>query len=178
MTAHPQRSLATPEALKQTVQENWTRLEKDILTEANALWQPCIDCLRNGERPPYYTLLAPLNHQTTKPPNHQTSVSPQMAKDYVVRLKKLAVNNWVPEQRPRPALGYVGFEEVTRRGATGFDEFIEQSLDDEKFSPVDQSKWLFSHSGMRIPSDEVFDRSYRAEIIRRISDEGVGFGRY
>ncbi|EAZ99591.1 hypothetical protein [Marinobacter sp. ELB17] len=170
MTVHPQRSLATPEVLKQTVQENWTRLEKDILTEANALWQPCIDCLRNGERPPDYTLLAPLNHQA--------SVSPQMAKDYVVRLKKLAVNNWVPEQRPRPALGYVGFEELAGEHATELDEFIDRSLTDGKFFPVDQSKWLFSHSGMRIPSEEVFDRSYRAEIIRRISDEGVGFGRY
>ena len=171
MTVHPQRSLATPEVLKQTVQENWTRLEKDILTEANALWQPCIDCLRNGERPPDYTLLAPLNHQA--------SVSPQMAKDYVARLKKLAVNNWVPEQRPRPALGYVGFNEVAGERAGLFrDRFIENKLFDESWLATDQSKWLFSHSGMRIPSEEVFDRSYRAEIVRRISDEGVGFGRY
>ena len=71
MTAHPQRSLATPAGLKKTVKENWARLEKDILAEANALWQPCIDCLRNGERPPDYTLLAPLNHHA--------SVSPHMA---------------------------------------------------------------------------------------------------
>ena len=171
MTVHPQRSLATPEVLKQTVQENWTRLEKDILTEANALWQPCIDCLRNGERPPDYTLLAPLNHQA--------SVSPQMAKDYVARLKKLAVNNWVPEQRPRPALGYVGFNEVAGERAGLFrDRFIENKLFDESWLATDQSKWLFSHSGMRIPSEEVFDRSYRAEIVRRISEEGVGFGRY
>ncbi|UQG62141.1 alpha/beta hydrolase [Marinobacter sp. M3C] len=170
MTAHPQRSLATPETLKQTVQENWTRLEKDILTEANALWQPCIDCLRNGERPPDYTLLAPLNHQA--------SVNPQMAKDYVLRLKKLAANNWVPEQQPRPALGYVGLDEVTRRGAAEFDDFIDRSLTDGKFIPVDQSTWLFSHSGMRIPSEEVFNRSYDAAIMRRVVNEGGGFGHY
>ena len=161
---------ATFDRVKSDIEANWVRLEKDILTEATALWQPCIDCLRNGERPPDYTLLAPLNHKA--------SVSPQMAKDYVLRLKKLAVNNWVPEQRPRPALGYVGFDEVTRRGAAEFDDFIDRSLTDGKFIPVDQSKWLFSHSGMRIPSEDVFDRSYRAEIVRRISDEGVGFGRY
>jgi len=171
MTAHPQRTLATPKALKQTVQENWTRLEKDILTEANALWQPCIDCLRNGERPSDYTLPAPLNHQA--------SVSPEVAKDYVLRLKKLAGNNWVPEQRPRPALGYVGFNEVAGERAGLFrDRFIENKLFDESWLATDQSKWLFSHSGMRIPSEEVFDRSYRAEIIRRISDGGVDFGRY
>ena len=170
MATHPQRSLYVPEALKQTVKENWARLEKDILTEANALRQPCIDCLRNDERPPDYTLLAPLNLRA--------SVSPQVAKDYVLRLKKLAVNNWVPEQRPRPALGYVGFEEVRDERATAFDRFLYESLNENKLIPVDQSKWLFSHSGMRIPSEEVFNRSYDAAIIRRVLDEGGGFGRY
>ena len=134
------------------------------------MWQPCIDCLRNGERPPDYTLLAPLNHQA--------SVSPQMAKDYVVRLKKLAVNNWVPEQRPRPALGYAGFDEITDERASEFDSFLHESLNDGKLIPVDQSKWLFSHSGMRIPSEEVFNRSYDAAIIHRVVNEGGGFGRY
>ncbi|KKN08586.1 hypothetical protein LCGC14_1055150, partial [marine sediment metagenome] len=128
-------------------------------------------CLRNGERPPEYTLLSPLNHRA--------SVSPQIAKDYVLRLKKLAVNNWVPEQPPRPALGYVGFDEVTGETAGPFrDKFLEDRLLNESWSVVDQSRWLFSHSGMRIPSEEVFNRSYRAEVMRRISDEGVGFGRY
>ena len=51
-TAHPQRSAYVPEALKQTVKANWDKLEKHILAEAKALWQPCVDCLRNGERPP------------------------------------------------------------------------------------------------------------------------------
>ncbi|MGO1659295.1 MAG: alpha/beta hydrolase [Marinobacter sp.] len=170
MTAYPQLSEHVPEALKRTVKANWNRLEQDILAEADALWQPCIDCLRNGERPPEYTLLAPLNHRA--------SVSPQVAKDYVLRLKKLAVNHWFPELPPRPALGYVGFKEVTRKDASGFDEFIEQLLDDEKFFPVDQSKWLFSHSGMRIPSHEVFKRSFMDEIIEPILKEGVGFGSY
>ncbi|MBQ0747611.1 MAG: alpha/beta hydrolase [Marinobacter sp.] len=171
MTVHPQRSLYVPEALKQTVKENWARLGKDILTEANALRQPCIDCLRNGERPPDYTLLSPLNLRA--------SVSPQAATDYVLRLKKLAVNKWIPEQPPRPALGYVGFEEVARKDAAGFDEFIEDALDDEKFTPVDQSKWLFSHSGMRIPSKEVFNRSYKEAIIERLKElGGKQFGRY
>ena len=170
MTTYPQLSSYVPEALKQTVKANWDRLEQDILAEANALWQPCIDCLRNGERPPEYTLLAPLNHRA--------SVSPQVAKDYVLRLKKLAVNDWVPELPPRPALGYVGFDGVTGEGATEFDEFLDDALRDGTFFPVNQSQWLFSHSGMRIPSEEVFSRSYEAAIMRRVLDEGVGFGRY
>ncbi|MBQ0833321.1 alpha/beta hydrolase [Marinobacter sp.] len=164
-TAHPQRSAYVPEALKQTVKANWDRLEKDILAEANALWQPCIDCLRNGERPPEYTLLSPLNHRA--------SVSPQVAKDYVLRLKRLAVNDWFSEQSPRPALGYVGFAKVTGEGAGSFrDGFIEDNLQDGSWAEVDQSSWLFSHSGMRIPSDEVFKRSYKEAVVDRLKGQG------
>ena len=101
-----------------------------------------------------------------------------MAKDYVLRLKKLAVNDWVPEQPPRPALGYVGLDEIADNTSPNFDQFISRLLDEDIIYQANQSTWLFSHSGMRIPSEEVFNRSYRAEIIRRISDEGVGFGRY
>ncbi|MDN6319412.1 MAG: hypothetical protein L0J77_06575 [Marinobacter sp.] len=170
MTTYPQLSEHVPEALKRTVKANWDRFEQDILAEADALWQPCIDCLRNSERPPDYTLLAPLNHRA--------SVSPHIAKDYVLRLKKLAVNDWVPEQPPRPALGHVGFDEVTGEHATELDEFIDRSLTDGKFIPVDQSTWLFSHSGMRVPSEEVFKRSFVDEIMEPILKEGVGFGSY
>ncbi|WP_304103189.1 hypothetical protein, partial [Marinobacter antarcticus] len=150
--------------------ENWARLEKDILAEANALWQPCIDCLRNGERPPEYTLLSPLNHRA--------SVSPKVAKDYVLRLKKLAVNNWVPEQPPRPALGYVGFKEVAGESAIEFDVFLDESLANGKLFPVDQSKWLFSHSGMRVPTQELFEETYQQEIMQNNLIKNSKFGRY
>jgi hypothetical protein len=150
---------------------NWARLEKDLLAEAESLWQPCIDCLRRGDRPPQYTLLAPLNHRA--------SVSPELARDYLRRLRKLALNHWRPEHPPRPALGYVGFEAVAgdKAGAER-DEFIELQLESEKFTPLDQSKWLFSHSGMKIPSQEVFEKSFSDAIMRRIVEEGTGFGRY
>ncbi|OHY81313.1 alpha/beta hydrolase [Marinobacter sp. AC-23] len=171
MTAHPQRSLTTPEALKRTILENWARLEQDILAEAKALWQPCVDCLRNGERPPEYTLLAPLNHRA--------SVSLKVAKDYVSRMKKLAVNKWVPEQPPRPALGHVGFDEVAGERAGSFrDRFVENNLLDESWFATDQSTWLFSHSGMRIPNDEIFERSYVDVILDSVLKKGAGFGGY
>ncbi|WP_144778755.1 alpha/beta hydrolase [Marinobacter maritimus] len=169
-TAHPQRSAYVPEAVKKTVQANWDRLEKDILAEADALWQPCIDCLRNGERPPDYTLLAPLNHRA--------SVSLQIAKDYVFRLKKLAVNGWFPEQSPRPALGYVGFDEVANEEATAFDKFIFESLNDGKFIPANQSKWLFIHSGMKTPTQELFEEIYQREIMQNRLLANSKFGRY
>ncbi|MDN6319408.1 MAG: hypothetical protein L0J77_06555 [Marinobacter sp.] len=169
-TTHPQRSAYVPDALKQTVKANWNKLEQDILAEASALWQPCVDYLRNGERPPEYALLAPLNHRA--------SVSPQVAKDYVFRLKKLAVNDWLPEQPPRPALGYVGFDEVADSKSRDFDQFINSLIGKDEVEQVDQSKWLFSHSGMRIPSHEVFKRSFMDEIMEPILKEGVGFGSY
>lgn len=170
MTAHPQRSLATPEVLKQTIKENWVKLKKDILAEANALWQPCIDCLRNGERPPDYILLAPLNHRA--------SVSPEVAKDYVLRLKKLAVNNWAPEKPPRPALGYVGLEEVADNASPDFDQFISSLLDKSEIDQVNQSTWLFSHSGMRIPTQELFEEVYQREIMQNRLLANSKFGRY
>ncbi|WP_100639232.1 alpha/beta hydrolase [Marinobacter salexigens] len=170
-TAHPQRSAYVPEVLKQTVKANWGRLEQEILAEANALWQPCIDCLRIGERPPEYTLLSPLNHRA--------SISPQVAKDYVLRLKRLAVNGWFPKQSPRPALGYVGFAKVTGEG-TGFfrDGFIEDNLQDGSWAEVDQSSWLFSHSGMRIPTQELFEEVYQREIMQSQLLANSKFGRY
>ncbi len=141
------------------------------MAEAQSLRQPCIDCLRNGERPPQYTLLAPLNHRA--------SVSPEVARDYIERLKALALNLWWPEKAPRPALGYVGFEEVTGdQNSPQFDAFIGRNFDQRKFIPIDQTKWLFSHSGMRIPSNEVFEKSYTDAIMSPILKEGVGFGRY
>ena len=167
---YSKRSLYVPEALKQTVKENWVRLEKDILAEANALWKPCIDCLRNGERPPDYTLMAPLNHRA--------SISPQVAKDYVLRLKKLAVNNWVPEQPPRPALGYVGLNELLDENTADFDESINRLVTDQVVEQTDQSTWLFSHSGMRIPTQELFKEVYQREIMKNRLLANSKFGRY
>ena len=102
-----------------------------------------------------------------------------MAKDYFVRLKKLAVNNWVPEQPPRPALGYVGFDEVAGdESSLHYDAFLADERDKGKIAIVNQTDWLFSHSGMRIPSQEVFEKSFMDEIMEPILKEGVGFGRY
>jgi len=170
MTTYPHLSAHVPEAFKQTVKANWDRLEHDILAEANALWQPCVDCLRNCERPPEYTLLSPLNHRA--------SVCPQVAKDYVLRLKKLAVNDWFPEQSPRPALGYVGFDEVAGENASAFDVFLDEALAVERFFPVDQSEWLFSHSGMRVPTQELFEEVYQREIMQSQLLANSKFGRY
>lgn len=158
--------------LRRRALQNWQRLEQDIIAEARALWQPCIDCLRKGERPPRYRLLAPLNHRA--------SISVEVAKDYIQRLRKLAVNNWQTEQPPRPALGYVGFEEVADNPESRhLDRFIQEKRNTGVFQVVNQSTWLFSHSGMRIPSQEVFEKSFKEAIMDRILEaKGGSFGRY
>lgn len=156
--------------LRRRALQNWQRLEQDIIAEARALWQPCIDCLRKGERPPRYRLLAPLNHRA--------SISVEVAKDYVQRLKKLAVNSWQTVQQPRPALGYVGFEEIGDDSAPNYDPFLANALDNEKLIPVNQSKWLFSHSGMKIPSKVLFEEIFKREIMQNRLLKQSGFGRY
>lgn len=171
LVAHPQRSAHSTQSLKQKISDNWARLEQDILDEAAALWQPCVDCVRNGQRPPRYTLLAPLNHRA--------SISVNLARDYVRHLRKLAMNRWVPERQPRPALGYLGFEEVAGEKAGTFrDEFIEEALRSGRWFVVDQSRWLFSHSGMRVPSEELFEEIYRREIMENRLLATSSFGRY
>jgi len=150
---------------------NWRRLEQDILAEAAALQEHCIRCLRNAEKPPEYRLLAPLNHRA--------SVSIDTARNYIKQLKQLAQNNWYPTQKPRPALGYAGLDEITGNEAgKSYDAFIDKQLAKEKFQVVNQSDWLFSHSGMRIPSEDIFQRSFVDAIMERLTKGGVGFGRY
>jgi hypothetical protein len=169
--AHPQRSASSAASLQQTVADNWARLEQDAIAEARALWQPCMECLRNGTRPPQYRLLVPLGHRA--------SISPNLAQVYIRHLRKLALNGWRPERPPRPALGYVGFDEVAGDEASStFDPFIADMLDHGAFADVNQSRWLFSHSGMRIPSDEVFAEVYRKEIMENHLLANSRFGRY
>ncbi len=156
---------------KKAVLNNWARLEQAILKEAETLRQPCIDSLNQGQRPPAYRLLAPLNAHA--------SVSTDAARAYINQLKHLSLRRWFPEHPPRPALGYVGFSEVAGENTTSnTDIFIRNQFRKNIFQAVDQTDWLFSHSGMRIPSDEVFQRSFKEGIMDRIRERGNGFGRF
>lgn len=156
---------------KQAVLNNWARLEQDMLKEADALRQPCIDSLNRGQRPPAYRLLAPLNAHA--------SVSQDAARDYIKRLKHLSLRHWMPKDSPRPALGYVGFSEVAGKDAAKFkDDFIQDQLDNGRFQIVDQTDWLFSHSGMKIPSAKLFKNVFQREIMQTRLLANSSFGRY
>ena len=47
-----------------------------------------------------------------------------------------------------------------------------------KFIPVDQSQWLFTHSGMKIPTEKLFKNVIRDRIMSEIKEHGGGFGTY
>jgi len=71
--------------------------------------------------------------------------------------------------RPRPAMGWNGPE-------AKHDRFLNSMLG-KKLFPVDQSKWLFDHSGMRIPTSALFQKVYQEVVWERFLKK-TGFGRY
>jgi hypothetical protein len=46
-----------------------------------------------------------------------------------------------------------------------------------KLALVNQSRWLFDHSGMKIPSELLFEKVYKDRIMILLLDS-VGFGAY
>jgi hypothetical protein len=59
-----------------------------------------------------------------------------------------------------------------------FDPFIERHFRQGKFAPVNQTDWLFSHSGMKIPSETLFEEVFKREIMQNRLLKKSGFGRY
>ncbi|PVY77587.1 alpha/beta hydrolase family protein DUF900 [Tamilnaduibacter salinus] len=155
----------------ETVNANWERLKADIIAEARNRFDACKDCLQNSKPLPRYDLLSPLNHLPI--------VTKARAEQYADDLRALAERNWYPRQAPRPALGYDGVDAlIGQKAGENRDQFLERQFKGDYLSMFDQSDWLFSHSGMRIPNSEIFERSYRDGVMRRIQVEGTGFGSY
>ncbi|MDQ7727371.1 hypothetical protein [Halomonas sp. SpR8] len=122
------------------------------------------DALASADPLPEYDLLAPLAHHTV--------VSEERAAAYIDTLQWLVGRNWRAGKVPRAALGSIGFGEVRKEN-----RFVESKLVNEVYGFVDQTPWLFDHSGMKIPSAEVFEKSYQQGIVDRIK-EASRFGRY
>ena len=90
-------------------------------------------------------------------------------------LLSLAAHRTAPYRkvRPvRPAMGYVGIEEAVK-----IDDSIARMFDAGKISPVNQTPWLKSHSGMQEPTEELREKVYRDVIWDRFL-KNSGFGRY
>ncbi|SHF86916.1 hypothetical protein SAMN02745148_03725, partial [Modicisalibacter ilicicola DSM 19980] len=81
-------------------------------------------------------------------------------------------DGWQPRDvEVRPALGLVGFDEVKGGG------FFAKKLKDDAFGFVNQSTWLFEHSAMKYPTEEIFVKSYQEGIMRRMQ-KNSRFGQY
>lgn len=141
------------------VEQNWQRLEQ-------ALKQEMQNNLHFNNRPhselPDYHLLAPIAINRV--------LDEQAVDQYIARLK--AYYNGKHKESPRPALGYEGFFEVKDE-----DDFIRRMLASEDFIEVDQQDVLFDHSGMRIPSEALFEKIYVETIWKRFLSNS-GFGLY
>jgi hypothetical protein len=57
------------------------------------------------------------------------------------------------------------------------DLFLRRLESEGKLIRVDQSRWLFDHSGMKIPSELLFEKVYDMQIMQRMLRD-TGFGRY
>ena len=118
----------------------------------------------NATDTPEYQLLAPIAINRV--------LDEQAVDTYLQRLK--AYYNGEHRERPRQALGYRGFFEIKERNE---DDFILDMLASGDFAEVNQEDVLFDHSGMRIPSEELFEKVYVDEILRRLKDDSK-FGLY
>jgi hypothetical protein len=97
----------------------------------------------------------------------------ESAKAYCKAVKAVAVataNTEFKDVEPRPAMGYSGPE-------INEDAFVRKMNDTGKLSIVNQKDWLSSHSGMQIPSEDLYDEVYK-KIIWEQSLMQSGFGRY
>lgn len=122
------------------------------------------DALASANPLPTYDLLAPLAHHAV--------VSEERAASYIDTLQWLVGRNWRAGKAPRPALGSIGFGEVRKQN-----RFVEINLANKVYDFIDQTPWLFDHSGMKIPSDEVFEKSYQEGIMQPLLLNS-GFGDY
>ncbi|KPQ22818.1 MAG: hypothetical protein HLUCCA13_16275 [Halomonas sp. HL-48] len=135
----------------------WQTFREIAIEEARA-------ALASGDPLPTYDLLAPLAQHAV--------VSEEQAANYIDTLEWLVGRNWRAGKAPRAALGSIGFAGVRIENS-----FVRNRLDRKVFDFVNQTLWLFDHSGMKIPSDEVFEKSYQEGIVDRIKEESR-FGRY
>jgi hypothetical protein len=102
-----------------------------------------------------------------RPLAHHPEITPEIISEWTKRLYWLWRGDYRREHESR-ALGYYGppIEEGYAR----------EWLNNDKLDVVDQSKWLESHSGMKIPSDDLFEEVYKERIMKEGILKRTGFG--
>ena len=155
------------------VEANWQELKDAMLAEVDEQAEACAAFVKGQGPVPQYCLLAPMAHHAT--------INRDEALAFWEKFYELAGRNWRPEKAPRPALGYVGFDEIAGEDVEpkkGKDNFIAERWRAGHFDEVNQTGWLLSHSGMRVPSDDLFREIYVKEVMNNNLLRFSRFGRY
>ncbi|MDH5546789.1 MAG: alpha/beta hydrolase [Gammaproteobacteria bacterium] len=92
--------------------------------------------------------------------------------DDLITIRNELEEKGIEVKKPRPALGWAGI-----KNAVDIDESIRAMFLAGKIIEVDQGKWLYSHSGMKIPTKDLREYVYRNEILDRMKIQS-GFGTY
>lgn len=102
-----------------------------------------------------------------RPLAHHPEITPEIISEWAERLYWLWRGDYRSEHESR-ALGYYGPPD---------DDYVRLWRDvEQSLSIVDQTKWLASHSGMRMPSDELFEEVYKERIMKEAILKRTGFG--
>nr|WP_297459105.1 hypothetical protein [uncultured Halomonas sp.] len=166
MLVHLQQRARDEPPIQYRIERAWDALTQAILDEARRVAAATPAGPLDPDVPlPEYDLLKPLSHHY--------KIGELMAARFAERLRQLGQrDNWQPrDRRVRPALGLVGFDEVEDV------KFFKRRIDRDIFEPIDQSTWLFAHSAMKYPTEEIFIKSYQDGIVERIK-RNSRFGRY
>nr|WP_297459102.1 hypothetical protein [uncultured Halomonas sp.] len=166
MLVHLQQRARDEPPIQYRIERAWDALTQAILDEARRVAAATPAGPLDPDVPlPEYDLLKPLSHHY--------KIGELMAARFAERLRQLGQrDNWQPrDRRVRPALGLVGFDEVRQ------EDFFARKLGKNIFGFVDQSTWLFAHSAMKYPTEEIFIKSYKLGIMDRIKGSS-NFGRY
>jgi len=142
---------------------NWRHLREALLDEMRRYEH--LD-LTDPDPLPEYHLLSPIATRGVIRKDH--------VECYLDQLHDLIENRFRVGSAPRSALGHVGFKEIR-----GQNEFIrDHSAPGGKFAFVEQDDWLFTHGGMKIPSDPLFEEVFKKRIMQQNLLPNSSFGKY
>ncbi|SHE94393.1 hypothetical protein SAMN02745148_01504 [Modicisalibacter ilicicola DSM 19980] len=163
---HLQQRSADDASVRYRIDRAWEALTRAIVDEARRVMAALPPGPLDSETPlPEYDLLKPLAHRGI--------ISERLALIFARQLRQLGQRDgWQPRDvEVRPALGLVGFVEVQN------EDFFRDKFRTNQFDFVNQTTWLFEHSAMKYPTEEIFVKSYQEGIINRIKEKSR-FGQY
>ena len=114
-------------------------------------------------------MLSPKAYEFSLPILYYGRIGKEAGQDFCKTIRALADTDF-ELKTPRPAMGYSGPE-------INDDKFVRKMNDTGKLIIVNQEDWLFSHSGMKVPSEDLYEKVYQKWIWTETLSK-TGFGRY